>query len=76
MAEVEDAPPADAAEGGTSTGGKKGRYRREKPWVRNLSPSFPPSARVRRRCRECACHPRPALPLPTCLTSSSLLPLL
>eukprot|EP00230_Micromonas_polaris_P007589 CAMPEP_0117629634 /NCGR_PEP_ID=MMETSP0802-20121206/3073_1 /TAXON_ID=38833 /ORGANISM="Micromonas sp., Strain CCMP2099" /LENGTH=393 /DNA_ID=CAMNT_0005433863 /DNA_START=29 /DNA_END=1210 /DNA_ORIENTATION=- len=32
MAEVEDAPPADAAEGGTSTGGKKGRYRREKPW--------------------------------------------
>ena len=36
MAEVEDAPPKDAAEGGTSSGGKKGRYRREKPWVRPL----------------------------------------
>ena len=34
MAGVEDAPPQDAAEGGTSSGGKKGRYRREKPWVR------------------------------------------
>jgi len=56
MAEVEDAPPQDAAEGGTSSGGKKGRYRREKPWVRfdsrRATRAIPCRRLVRRRCLE------------------------
>lgn len=36
MADVEGAPPQDAGDPGegASSGGKKGRYRRDKPWVR------------------------------------------
>ena len=68
MAEVEDAPPQDAAEGGTSSGGKKGRYRRDKPWVRTLPrrasraiPSVPRPPPLPRKCRVVPPTPRPGL---------------
>jgi len=68
MAEVKDALPQDAAEGGTSSGGKKGRYRREKPWVRLLPrrasraiPSVASSAAAAAKCRVVPPTPRPRL---------------